>query len=96
MKNLICMGICLLALLLALVCTAASAQEYYTLPEIREQAAQGWHETYTDKYGRCGRWISTSKCSARSGHQSSRPAGMIRMISSFKAKRIPMVRSLRK
>lgn len=52
MKNLICMGICLLALLLALVCTAAYAQEYYTLPEIREQAAQGWHETYTDKYGR--------------------------------------------
>lgn len=42
----------LLALLLALVCTAASAQEYYTLPEIREQAVQGWHETYTDKYGR--------------------------------------------
>ena len=42
----------LLALLLALFCTAASAQEYYTLPEIREQAAQGWHETYTDKYGR--------------------------------------------
>ena len=42
----------LLALLLALVCTAASAQEYYPLPEIREQAAQGWHETYTDKYGR--------------------------------------------
>ena len=73
----------LLALLLALVCTAASAQEYYTLPEIREQATQGWHETYTDTYG-------------RSGRQSSRPAGMIRMISSFKAKRIPMVRSLRK
>ena len=42
----------LLALLLALVCTAASAQEYYTLPEIREQAAAGLHETYTDKYGR--------------------------------------------
>ena len=42
----------LLALLLALFCTAASAQEYYTLPEIREQAAKGWHETYTDKYGR--------------------------------------------
>ena len=41
----------LLALLLALVCTAASAQEYYTLPEIREQAAQGWHETY-EAYGR--------------------------------------------
>lgn len=42
----------LFALLLALACTPASAQEYYTLPEIREQAAQGWHETYTDKYGR--------------------------------------------
>ena len=42
----------LLALLLALVCTAAYAQEYYTLPEIREQAAAGWHETYTDKFGR--------------------------------------------
>ena len=28
------------------------AQEYYTLPEIQEQAAAGWHETYTDKYGR--------------------------------------------
>lgn len=42
----------LLALLLMLVCAAASAQEYYTLPEIREQAETGWHETYTDKYGR--------------------------------------------
>lgn len=42
----------LIALLLALVCAVASAQEYYTLPEIREQAAAGWHETYTDKYGR--------------------------------------------
>lgn len=42
----------LLALMLMLICSAASAQEYYTLPEIREQAAQGWHETYTDKYGR--------------------------------------------
>ena len=31
---------------------AVQAQEYYTLPEIREQAAAGWHETYTDKYGR--------------------------------------------
>ena len=42
----------LLALLLTLICVAASAQEYYTLPEIREQAAAGWHEKYTDKYGR--------------------------------------------
>ena len=38
--------------ILMLICTAASAQEYYTLPEIREQAAEGWHKTYTDKYGR--------------------------------------------
>lgn len=42
----------LLALIILCACTAASAQEYYTLPEIREQAAAGWHETYTDKYGR--------------------------------------------
>lgn len=42
----------LLALVMLYACTAASAQEYYTLPEIREQAAAGWHETYTDKYGR--------------------------------------------
>lgn len=42
----------LLLLLLTFVCAVASAQEYYTLPEIREQAATGWHETYTDKYGR--------------------------------------------
>ena len=31
---------------------AIAAEGYYTLPEIREQATQGWHETYTDKYGR--------------------------------------------
>lgn len=38
----------------ALICTAvgATAQDYYTLPEVREQAADGWHETYTDKFGR--------------------------------------------
>ena len=42
----------LLALLLTLVCSSVSAQEYFTLPEIREQAAAGWHKTYTDKYGR--------------------------------------------
>ena len=28
------------------------AQKYYSLPEIKEQAKEGWHETYTDKYGR--------------------------------------------
>ena len=37
---------------LSLLPTFAFAQEYYTLPEIREQAKDGWHETYTDKYGR--------------------------------------------
>ena len=37
---------------LFLLPTFALAQEYYTLPEIREQAKDGWHETYTDKYGR--------------------------------------------
>lgn len=41
-----------LATLLILLCGTASAQEYYTLPELREQASAGWHETYTDKYGR--------------------------------------------
>ena len=40
------------ALALTLACMTAGAQEYYTFPKIREQAAQGWHETYTDKYGR--------------------------------------------
>ncbi|MDO5299233.1 MAG: hypothetical protein Q4F18_07370 [Clostridia bacterium] len=40
------------ALAMLFLPTAGLAQEYYTLPEIREQAAEGWHETYTDKYGR--------------------------------------------
>ncbi len=41
------------ALLAALMIqSTALAQEYYRLPEVREQAAQGWHETYTDLYGR--------------------------------------------
>lgn len=30
----------------------AQAQEYYTLPQLKEQAAKGWHEIYTDAYGR--------------------------------------------
>ena len=41
-----------IACLLLALPLCASAQEYYTLPEIREQAVQGWHETYTDEYGR--------------------------------------------
>ena len=42
----------LAALLFVLSSATGFAQEYYTLPEIREQAEAGWHETYTDKYGR--------------------------------------------
>ncbi|MDO5299231.1 MAG: hypothetical protein Q4F18_07360 [Clostridia bacterium] len=42
----------LVALMFILLAVTGLAQEYYTLPEIREQAAAGWHETYTDKYGR--------------------------------------------
>ena len=37
---------------LALPAGASCAQEYDTLKEIREQAKAGWHEPYTDKYGR--------------------------------------------
>ena len=44
--------IVLLALVLMLASTAVYAQEYYTLAELREQAAEGWHQTYTDRYGR--------------------------------------------
>lgn len=44
--------ICLLLGMAMLAAGTASAQEYYTLPEVREQAAAGWHKTYTDKYGR--------------------------------------------
>ena len=42
----------LMALMLTMFSVIGFAQEYYTLPEIREQAEAGWHETYTDKYGR--------------------------------------------
>lgn len=42
---------CILTIM-TLVFSTGNAQEYYTLPEIRAQAAAGWHETYTDKYGR--------------------------------------------
>jgi len=42
----------LAALLLTLACAAGQAQDYYTLSEVREQAACGWHKTYTDRYGR--------------------------------------------
>ncbi|HIT69799.1 MAG TPA: hypothetical protein IAC36_07855 [Candidatus Aphodomonas merdavium] len=44
-------GALVLCTLILAHCTGF-AQEFFTLPEIRKQAAQGWHETYTDKYGR--------------------------------------------
>ena len=49
MKRWICL---LLGMVMLVDAVSASAQEYYTLPEIREQATTGWHETYIDKYGR--------------------------------------------
>ncbi|MBQ8619182.1 MAG: hypothetical protein IJ418_17000 [Clostridia bacterium] len=39
----------LIALLLTLICTVAFAQEYVTLAQLREQAAQGWNKTYEAK-----------------------------------------------
>lgn len=41
-----------LILSMMLCCAGAVAQEYITLSELREQAKNGWHESYTDKYGR--------------------------------------------
>lgn len=46
------MALALLVAALTCECIGASADEYYTLSEIREQSAAGWHDTYTDKYGR--------------------------------------------
>lgn len=37
----------ILALVLALICGAAMAEEYVTLAQLREQAKAGWNETYT-------------------------------------------------
>ena len=42
----------ILLLLLLALCADAAAQGYVTLPELREQAAQGWHAQYTDVRGR--------------------------------------------
>ena len=41
----------LLALLFVMLTSVAAAQDYYTFPEVREQAAAGWHQTY-EAYGR--------------------------------------------
>jgi len=52
MKRRICLLI--VAAVLAIVgrSSGGMAQAQYTISQLREQAAQGWHETYTDKYGR--------------------------------------------
>ena len=43
----------MLAVLVMLCAVSCSAfAQYHTLTELRAQAAEGWHETYTDKYGR--------------------------------------------
>lgn len=44
-----------IAVLIIMLCggkTGGATEEYFTLAEIKEQATQGWHETYIDKYGR--------------------------------------------
>lgn len=38
--------------LMMMLAQVSWAQEYFTLVEVQAQAVQGWHETYTDKYGR--------------------------------------------
>ena len=45
-------AICWVLMALMMLPVMAQAQEYFTLSQVREQAAAGWHETYTDKYGR--------------------------------------------
>ena len=42
----------LFLIILAANSMTAAAEEYFTLPEIREQSSDGWHKTYTDKFGR--------------------------------------------
>lgn len=43
LKRTVCL---LLAVCLCLSCALAGAQDYVSLPELRAQAAQGWHKTY--------------------------------------------------
>ena len=49
--NKLCMTICMLIAML-IASTDGLSQEYYTLAEIKEQAKNGWHEIYRDKYNR--------------------------------------------
>lgn len=50
MKKWIC-AVLVIAVLIGCV-PGTMAEGYVTLPELRKQAVGGWHETYTDKYGR--------------------------------------------
>ena len=52
MKKRVCVLFVLAVLALAGRLSEGLAAEYYTISQLREQAAQGWHETYTDRYGR--------------------------------------------
>ncbi len=44
------------------------AQKYYTLPEIKEQVKEGWHETCADKYGRKYKSMLMLMCSVNRWH----------------------------
>lgn len=52
MKRRICLLIVAAVLAIVGQSSGGMAQAQYTISQLREQAAQGWHETYTDKYGR--------------------------------------------
>lgn len=52
MKRRICLLIVTAVLAIVGQSSGGMAQAQYTISQLREQAAQGWHETYTDKYGR--------------------------------------------
>lgn len=45
-------AICWFLMTLLMLPVMAQAQEHFTLSQVRDQAATGWHETYTDQYGR--------------------------------------------
>lgn len=45
-------AICWILMAMLMLPVMAQAQEHFTLSQVRDQAAAGWHETYTDQYGR--------------------------------------------
>ena len=52
MKRRMCLLIVAAVLAIVGQSSGGMAQAQYTISQLREQAAQGWRETYTDKYGR--------------------------------------------